>query len=130
MAKICLTLVALSSLAYAIPTPADIFGKRDSIFALTSSQVTYFEPFTYYAGAAYCQPNATIKWDCGGESQLLAIVLGTILKGKLYVLANCEAHQGFRPTAAGGDGDGTQFCESDKLLAGICAYSFHRVRWL
>jgi len=61
---------------------------RQSINALSSSQISAFKPYTYYAAAGYCNAAATLAWDCG---------------------ANCEANPGFQPVASGGDGDATQF---------------------
>jgi hypothetical protein len=38
---------------------------RDAITALAATNVTSFTPYTYYASAAYCQPDTTLAWDCG-----------------------------------------------------------------
>lgn len=56
--------------------------------ALSSAQVAAFKPYSYFAGAGYCAPNATIEWTCG---------------------PNCDALDGFIPTATGGDGVLVQF---------------------
>jgi hypothetical protein len=42
--------------------------KRQSITALTSSQIESFVPFTYFASTAYCNPTNTLQWNCGGAS--------------------------------------------------------------
>ncbi|RPD59102.1 lipase [Lentinus tigrinus ALCF2SS1-7] len=76
--------------AAAIPAsiPASELAERQAITALTTSQITAFRPYTHYASTAYCQPAATLAWNCG---------------------ANCEANPQFVPIASGGDGDSTQF---------------------
>jgi hypothetical protein len=63
---------------------------RQSITALSTSQITTFRPYTHYASTAYCQPVNTLAWNCG---------------------ANCEANPTFEPIASGGDGDDIQFCK-------------------
>lgn len=78
--------------ATAIPTPirAPELLSRQSITALTAAQISAFRPYTHYASTGYCQPAATLAWNCG---------------------ANCQANPRFVPIASGGDGDRTQFCE-------------------
>ncbi|TFY81188.1 hypothetical protein EWM64_g2823 [Hericium alpestre] len=70
--------------------PASTYGaaisKRQS--AISTSQIGSYKPFTFFASAAYCQPSATLAWNCG---------------------ANCDANSGFQPVASGGDGESTQF---------------------
>jgi len=56
--------------------------------ALTAAQISAYNPYTYFAGAAYCNPANTKAWNCGSK---------------------CNALSGFRPTASGGDGSSTQF---------------------
>ncbi|KAF8893730.1 lipase class 3 family protein [Gymnopilus junonius] len=75
------------SVVKAVPSPAEL-SKRQSITALSTSQITSFTPFTWFASAAYCNPSATINWSCG---------------------ANCAANSDFIPVASGGDGTDTQF---------------------
>ena len=36
-----------------------------SITALSNSQISAFEPFTFYASTAYCQPSTILSWSCG-----------------------------------------------------------------
>ncbi|OCH86837.1 lipase [Obba rivulosa] len=79
-------LLAVLSAVQALPAPT--LAKRQAITALSQSQISSFTPFTFYASTAYCQPSATLAWDCG---------------------ANCEANPTFHPIASGGDGDGTPF---------------------
>ncbi|TDL26724.1 alpha/beta-hydrolase [Rickenella mellea] len=67
---------------------APLLGARQSITALSSTQISSFKPFTFFASTAYCQPSTTLTWSCG---------------------ANCAANVGFIPTASGGDGSDTQF---------------------
>ncbi|KAF8882766.1 Alpha/Beta hydrolase protein [Gymnopilus junonius] len=80
----------LGALSYVKAAPAASgLSKRQSITALTTTQISTFKPFTFFASTAYCNPSTTINWSCG---------------------ANCAANSDFIPTASGGDGDGTQFC--------------------
>lgn len=79
-------LVALLPAAFAVPS----LQARQSITALTTSQIETFKPFTHYASTAYCLPSQTLTWSCG---------------------ANCQANPTFEPTASGGDGSDVQFCE-------------------
>lgn len=39
---------------------------RQSITPLSPSQINAFEPYSYYAAAAYCTPAMTLAWNCGG----------------------------------------------------------------
>ncbi|KAI0792242.1 lipase [Abortiporus biennis] len=61
---------------------------RQSITALSTSQISSFKPFTLYASTGYCNPSTTINWSCG---------------------SNCQANPTFKPVASGGDGDDVQF---------------------
>ncbi|TFK39670.1 lipase class 3 family protein [Crucibulum laeve] len=61
---------------------------RQSITALSTTQIAAFRPFSHYASTAYCQPSQTLTWSCG---------------------ANCDANPTFEPTASGGDGSSVQF---------------------
>lgn len=66
MAQLLRTFV-LASLVYlttAIPSP--ILEERSSTTTLSSSQISAFKPYAYYASAAYCEPDKTASWDCGG----------------------------------------------------------------
>jgi len=56
--------------------------------SISSSQISSFSPFTFYASTGYCRPSTIITWTCG---------------------ANCDANPGFRPVASGGDGSDVQF---------------------
>ncbi|KAL7277102.1 hypothetical protein ACG7TL_008947 [Trametes sanguinea] len=86
LALLSLLAVCLVAPASALPAPAK--QRRQSIIALAQAQVTAFRPYTHYASAGYCQPAATVAWNCG---------------------ANCQANPSFVPVASGGDGDETQF---------------------
>ncbi|KAG6381819.1 Alpha/Beta hydrolase protein [Boletus reticuloceps] len=57
---------------------------RQSITALTTSQIDYFTSYTWYASTAYCTASQTLAWNCGGRSN----------RG---------------PVASGGDGDSVQY---------------------
>ncbi|KAF9236092.1 Alpha/Beta hydrolase protein [Melanogaster broomeanus] len=61
---------------------------RQSITALSTTQIDYFTPYTYYASAGYCTAAQTIAWDCG---------------------TNCAANPDFEPVASGGNGDSVQY---------------------
>ncbi|KAG2068439.1 alpha/beta-hydrolase [Suillus decipiens] len=61
---------------------------RQSITALTTSQIDQFTPYTYYASAGYCTNTQTLAWDCG---------------------TNCNANPDFKPVASGGNGDTIQY---------------------
>ncbi|KAF8141368.1 Alpha/Beta hydrolase protein [Boletus edulis] len=61
---------------------------RQSITALTTSQIDSFTSYTWYASTAYCTPSQTLAWNCG---------------------ANCEANPNFKPVASGGNGDSVQY---------------------
>lgn len=82
-------LLALLSLVRAAPATG-LLRARQSITALSSSQITAFTPYTWYASTGYCSAAETLSWSCG---------------------TNCEANQDFEPVASGGNGDGTQYCE-------------------
>ncbi|KAL0953903.1 hypothetical protein HGRIS_005070 [Hohenbuehelia grisea] len=71
-----------------IAAPAPALVTRQTISALSSSQIAAFRPFTFFASTAYCQPSNTLAWNCG---------------------ANCNANPGFVPVASGGDGSSVQF---------------------
>ncbi|TFK48454.1 lipase [Heliocybe sulcata] len=79
-------LLLLASLGLSFAAPA--FEKRQAVNALPTDQIASYKPYTYYASAGYCEPAATLAWNCG---------------------ANCEANPGFQPVASGGDGAATQW---------------------
>ncbi|KLO07740.1 lipase class 3 family protein [Schizopora paradoxa] len=83
-------LSTLVSFAAALPPLPRALESRQtqSIKTVASSQISTFKPYTFYASAAYCQPNTTLSWSCG---------------------ANCDANSGFQPSVSGGDGTDTQF---------------------
>jgi len=58
------------------------------ITPLSSSQISSFKPFTFFASTAYCDPSTTINWSCQDD---------------------CKANSDFIPVASGGDGDSVQF---------------------
>jgi len=62
--------------------------RRQSIAAISTTQIDSYTPYTNYASTGYCAASTTINWSCG---------------------ANCEANPNFIPTASGGNGDGTQY---------------------
>ena len=38
---------------------------------LTTSQINEFTPFTHFASTAYCDPDTTVDWTCGGKISLM-----------------------------------------------------------
>ena len=42
------------------------FSESQNITPLNTAQISVFTPFMYFASAAYCNPNTTINWSCGG----------------------------------------------------------------
>ncbi|KAF5312849.1 hypothetical protein D9619_002479 [Psilocybe cf. subviscida] len=81
------TLLMAVQLVSAAPALVEL-SARQSITALSASQISAFKPFTNFASTAYCQPSSTLAWNCG---------------------ANCQANSDFIPTASGGDGSSVQF---------------------
>ncbi|KAI0648795.1 lipase [Trametes meyenii] len=82
-----LTVLFLTSIARAAATSSAT--EAQTITTLSDAQIAAFLPYTHYAAVGYCPPSITLAWSCG---------------------ANCAgAHPGFKPIAAGGDGDATQF---------------------
>ncbi|KAK0501698.1 alpha/beta-hydrolase [Armillaria luteobubalina] len=63
---------------------------RVSLAVPTSLHAPAFKPYTFFASTGYCEPDATLAWNCG---------------------SNCEANSDFEPVASGGDGSDIQFCE-------------------
>ncbi|EDR15374.1 uncharacterized protein LACBIDRAFT_301626 [Laccaria bicolor S238N-H82] len=61
--------------------------KRQAITTLTASQISAFNPFTFFASTAYCNPSNTLAWDC----------------------AICNANADFVPVESGGDRFDVQF---------------------
>ncbi|KAK0188490.1 alpha/beta-hydrolase [Armillaria mellea] len=76
------------SFASASPLEESVLHRRQSITELTPEQVAAYRPYTYYAGAAGCEPSTTLNWTCG---------------------TRCEANPDFKPVASGGNGDSVQF---------------------
>ncbi|KAK0466793.1 alpha/beta-hydrolase [Desarmillaria tabescens] len=61
---------------------------RQGITVLTTAEIATFKPYTFFASAGYCEPDATLAWDCGSA---------------------CQANSDFKPVASGGDGADVQF---------------------
>jgi len=67
----------LTSYAFVSPIFA-FFIFKDSLLGhvkhqatLTASQINEFTPFTHYASTAYCDPDTTADWTCGGKISLM-----------------------------------------------------------
>ncbi|OJA21363.1 hypothetical protein AZE42_10024, partial [Rhizopogon vesiculosus] len=84
MSSIVLAVLLGASIVNASPS----LNARQSITALTASQIDAFTPYTYYASAGYCTNTQTLAWDCG---------------------TNCDANPNFKPVASGGNGDSVQY---------------------
>lgn len=84
MAFIVAVLLVAAAAVQAFPS----ISTRQSITALTTSQIDQFTTYTYYASAGYCTNTQTLAWDCG---------------------TNCDANPGFKPVASGGNGDSVQY---------------------
>ncbi|KIL69048.1 hypothetical protein M378DRAFT_118906 [Amanita muscaria Koide BX008] len=78
----------LATLLNALSCQSAPLEPRQSITALSTSQINFFTPYTHFASAAYCQPSTTTSWTCG---------------------ANCQANPDFIPVDSGGDGASVQF---------------------
>ncbi|KAF9256517.1 alpha/beta-hydrolase [Marasmius fiardii PR-910] len=83
LCSLAILLVALTSIVVASPTS----GKQQSITILSAAQVATYQPYSFYAAAAYCNPDSTLAWNC----------------------ESCQVNPTFMPIAAGGDGDSVQF---------------------
>ncbi|THV02157.1 lipase class 3 family protein [Dendrothele bispora CBS 962.96] len=81
-------LLALPSLLAVLGSSASPLIARQAITALSTSQISTFKPFSFFAAAAYCDPSTTKAWNCG---------------------LNCQSNADFITTASGGDGDAVQF---------------------
>ncbi|THH12073.1 hypothetical protein EW145_g245 [Phellinidium pouzarii] len=63
MSRFFVLAIALSSLSSLLASP--LATKRQSITTLSTTQISAFKPFTFFASAAYCDPSTTINWSCG-----------------------------------------------------------------
>ncbi|KAJ2914994.1 hypothetical protein MD484_g5424, partial [Candolleomyces efflorescens] len=74
----------LVAIAFALPAevPAELEA-RQSISTLSTTEVSSYKPYTWYAFAAYCNPANTLTWKCG---------------------VRCSSNPSFIPIASGGDG--------------------------
>ncbi|EEB97095.1 hypothetical protein MPER_03649, partial [Moniliophthora perniciosa FA553] len=52
--------------AGAVPAPI-LNARGGSVAALSAAKISAFKPFTYFAGAAYCEPAKTLAWNCGAN---------------------------------------------------------------
>lgn len=76
-----LAVVLLSAMG-ALAAPSAEIIRRASITTYSSTQITTFKPFTYFASAGYCNPSATINWSCGGKCNITVgcLILNNILQ--------------------------------------------------
>ena len=54
--------------SFQVPLTNPYLHLQDDIVTLSSEKVASFEPYTNYSAIAYCDPQLTIAWDCGGMS--------------------------------------------------------------
>ena len=59
--------ILLCALSVANALPVVELSKRQSITALSTSQITSYRPYTHFASTAYCKPSVTVNWSCGGQ---------------------------------------------------------------
>ncbi|KAH8110750.1 lipase [Phellopilus nigrolimitatus] len=112
MARFFALILACSSLSYLYATPLELSERiskatADSISVLSNTEISAFKPFTLFASVAYCPPEKTIDWSCGGKPDPCQKI-----QRKLDIRfrkAKCDTNSGFLPTASGGDGTDTQF---------------------
>ncbi|KAF8347909.1 lipase class 3 family protein [Amanita rubescens] len=81
-------LSVFSAVVVALSVRAAPLEPRQSITSLSTKQIDFFTPYTWFASTGYCSPSTTISWSCG---------------------ANCEANPDFIPVASGGDGGDVQY---------------------
>jgi hypothetical protein len=48
-------------------SPPSFLRSRLTVTSVPAGQVAAYKPYTYFASAAYCSPNATAAWSCGGR---------------------------------------------------------------
>jgi hypothetical protein len=107
-------LFSRSFTVYATPVPELL--PRAGILTLSSDEISAVQPFSFYAGAAYCQPSTTMTWSCGGSNDTKSLST-PCTKPRCLISAYCNGNAGFVPVATGGDGVVTQFCESSRYAA-------------
>ena len=69
MMAILIHLLILVSTCLNVSYASPMTNKREalaSVVPLSTSQISAFKPFTFFAGAAHCPPTTTINWTCGG----------------------------------------------------------------
>ncbi|KIJ65380.1 hypothetical protein HYDPIDRAFT_167094 [Hydnomerulius pinastri MD-312] len=81
-------ILATALLGVAAVQASPALSARQSITALTTTQIDSYTTYTYYASAGYCTPAQTLAWNCG---------------------TNCAANPDFEPVASGGNGDSVQY---------------------
>ncbi|KAF7986533.1 hypothetical protein HWV62_26246 [Athelia sp. TMB] len=95
----------------AAPAFDSVLDRRQSITALSTSQINAFTPYTYYASAAYCAASTTASWSCGAacsaNSKFEVVASGG--DGDSVQYSACSANSKFEVVASGGDGDSVQY---------------------
>jgi hypothetical protein len=103
-----LVALAFSTLCVlAAPAPISIDASAAPTL-LSTSAISVFTPYTYYAAVGYCSPAATLAWSCGGTYSSSHERRGRVAESSFT--AYCQANSGFKPVASGGDGNTVQHC--------------------
>ncbi|KIJ21165.1 hypothetical protein PAXINDRAFT_66454 [Paxillus involutus ATCC 200175] len=82
------SVLTVAVLGAVVMTASPTLFARQSIIALTTVQIDYFTPYTYYASAGHCIPSQILAWDCG---------------------TSCPENPDVEPVASGGDGAFVQY---------------------
>jgi len=91
VARSLLSLAAVCAVATAAALPragGSVNGSDAAPTPLSQDQIDAYTPYTYLAGAAYCEPTLTLNWTCG---------------------VDCDKVPGFVPFASGGTGNSVQY---------------------
>jgi hypothetical protein len=57
----------------------------NTISILSDTEISAFNPFTFFASAAYCHPSKTLTWSCGGAININPVPeMGTLLSDCMH----------------------------------------------
>ncbi|KAG9313250.1 Alpha/Beta hydrolase protein [Chiua virens] len=82
------SIIAVVLLGVAAVQASSALVSKQSITALTASQIDSLTQYAYFASAAYCNPSTILSWTCG---------------------VDCANNSDFEPVASGGDGVDVQY---------------------
>ncbi|KAJ7035534.1 lipase [Mycena alexandri] len=74
--------------------PTTFLRSHLAVTAIPAGQVSSYNPYAYFASAAYCSASATKTWSCG----------------------SCQANPDFKPVATRGDGTSVQYCSVGSIF--------------